>query len=107
MAGAARLWDVQTGQELFALKGHSSPVTAVAFSPDGRRLATGSEDKGIKLWDLTTGEELIVLKGHRSWIVNNSIGFSPDGSLLFSAEWLRHVKFWRAATEQEVLARQR
>ena len=50
--------------ELLALKGHTAQVFGVAFSPDGRRIVTGSYDKTVKVWDAATGQELLVLKGH-------------------------------------------
>ena len=53
---AVRVWDAETGQELYSLKGHNGQVTGVAFSPDGSRLA--SADGGtVKVWDATTSQE--------------------------------------------------
>ncbi len=65
-------------------EGHVAPVRGVAFSPDGKTLATGSEDKTIRLWDLTGAgpKELTVLKGHSTWVT--SVAYSPDGKYLAS-----------------------
>src|SRR5262249_15636991 len=63
-----RVWDAQTGQEIFTLKGHQGPVASVAFSPDGRRLASAGGESGarqqrlpgsIKVWDLQTGQAVL------------------------------------------------
>src|SRR5437660_128148 len=66
-------WDAPTGQELLALKGGG---WSVAFSPDGKRLASAS-GKEVKLWDAQTGQELLALKG--GW---GGVSFSPDGQRL-------------------------
>ena len=59
-----RLWDVQTGEQLRTLEGHTSGVNSVAFSPDGSTLASGSGDDTVRLWDVQTGEQLRTLEGH-------------------------------------------
>ena len=60
----AKVWDATSGQELLTLSGHTDRVNGVAFSPDGRRLATASADKTAKVWDATSGRELLTLSGH-------------------------------------------
>ncbi len=58
-----RLWDAQTGQELFPLKGHTDRVSSVAFSPDGKRIVSGSGDRTLRVWDAQTGQELFPTQG--------------------------------------------
>ncbi len=69
--------------ELVSQTGHSGPVHSVAFSPDGKTLASGSEDHTVNLWEVSTGKLLRTLEGHSD--VVNSVAFSPDGKTLASA----------------------
>jgi WD40 repeat protein/uncharacterized caspase-like protein len=81
--GQVTLWDVASGREIGALKGHGKGVTQVAFSRDGRLLASSSSDNTIKIWDVATRAELHTLSGHTTNI--DSLDFSPDSRLLASA----------------------
>ena len=62
-----KLWDVRSGELVRTLSGHTDSVFSVAFSPDGTRLASGSEDQTVKLWDVRSGELVRTLSGHTSW----------------------------------------
>src|SRR5262249_38928158 len=70
-----RLWDFASGKELRQLVGHSGIVTAVAFSPDGRRALSSSPDKTLRVWDTASGRELINIRGKKAFCWRNS--FSP------------------------------
>jgi hypothetical protein len=87
-----KLWDARTGQETLTLKGHTNAVMSVAFSPDGARLATGSNDYTVKLWDARTGQETLSLKGHTGSVT--SVAFSPDGARLMSRDAAGKVLVW-------------
>ena len=97
------LWDLSSSQQLGApLTGHNRGVTSVAFSPDGKLLASGSEGGSIILWDLVSRQPITPqLAGHQGNI--NSIVFSPNGEILASGShdktiilWDINVHSWRA-----------
>jgi len=77
---------------------HECPVGALAFSPDGKVLATGSEDSVVRLWDAATGKLLRSLAGHRGRIL--ALAFAPDGRRLASGSSDEDVRVWDPATAQ-------
>ena len=91
--------DKPPGKERLTLK-HSG-LNGVAFSPDGKRLASASDDGAVKVWDTSTGENVFTLKGHSEPV--QSVAFSPDGKRLASASNDQTVKVWDAKTGKDVL----
>ncbi len=87
-------------KELRTIKGHSDCIYAVAFSPDGKTLATSSYDKLIKLWSVDTGQEIRTLKDHIDAIY--ALAFTPDGKRLLSGAADRTVKVWDVATGERL-----
>ncbi|HEY1001218.1 MAG TPA: CHAT domain-containing protein [Streptosporangiaceae bacterium] len=78
------------------LTGHTDWVYGVAFSPDGRLLATASFDGTARVWDLATGEQRRTLTGHINWVYG--VAFSPDGRLLATASADMTARVWDLAT---------
>ncbi|MBW4657861.1 MAG: caspase family protein [Drouetiella hepatica Uher 2000/2452] len=95
---AVEVRDLQTGETLRVLKGHKDIIHAIAISPDGKTLATGSADKTIKLWDLQTGELLQTLVGHAGVIW--SLAFHPNGQILTSGGGDSTIRLWDVQTGQ-------
>ncbi|GAX43040.1 WD-40 repeat protein [Tolypothrix sp. NIES-4075] len=82
------------------LEGHNNSVNSVSFSPDGKTLASASDDSTIKLWNVDTGKEITTLHGHTQPI--RSITFSPDGKTLASASVDSTIKLWNLDTKKVI-----
>ncbi|MBI5931562.1 MAG: protein kinase [Chloroflexi bacterium] len=80
------------------LHGHTDLVRSVAFSPDGRSIASGGRDNQIIVWDAQNHTKRYVLTGHEDWI--NSVAFSPDGTVLASGSADNTVRLWDVASGQ-------
>ncbi len=94
-------WQRQMHQELRALRGHTGPIQAVAYSPDGQRLVTGSADHTAKVWDAASGKELLTLGGHTEPV--KSVAFSPDGQRILTGSWDSTAKVWDATNGTNLL----
>jgi len=112
--GMIQLWDVATRKKLLTLRGHvdlplqpldkpvrrkhpfSRLILAVAFSPDGTRLASGSTDTTVRLWDTTGDRDPMTLQKHTG--PTNVLAFSPDGKMLASGSTDKTVQLWDTTT---------
>jgi WD40 repeat protein len=87
---------IETGD----LGGHTSSVSSVAFSPDGKQILSGSWDSTIRLWDVATGREIRTFSGHTSSVI--SVAFSPDGKQILSGSTDSTIRLWDVATGREI-----
>ena len=90
--GTVDVWDGPPGGMSRPSTGNIGGVLALAFSADGSRLATGSQDGTVRIWDPSSGEQLLVLRGHYAAV--SSVEFSPDGSRLASVGAEGVVRVW-------------
>ena len=98
--GEIVLWDANTGSHLRTLRGHRDYIYAIAFSPDGKTIASSSYDRLIKIWDAQSGAEIKTLKEHVDAVF--PIAFSPDGKRLASGSADRTVKIWDVASGRRI-----
>jgi WD40 repeat protein len=125
--GTIKLWGVASGNEIAVMKGstgamftsatirvafpgpeaarkrHTGAGLTLAFSPDGKTLASGSYDTTIKLWDVASGKNIATLTGHSDWVC--SVAFSPDGKTLASGSDDKTGKLWNLASGKSVITR--
>ena len=97
-------WQRNTHLSLKTLRGHPAEVRSAVFSPDGKRIVTGSFDGTAKVWEAASGRELVTLKGHRGEIY--SVAFSPDGERVVTGSQDSMAKVWEAASGRELLTLQ-
>ncbi len=102
----AKIWDATSGELSLTLPlaeaGHTGINLRVAFSPDGKRLATtGTDEATANIWDAETGERLLTLSGHAFFLWD--LAFSPDGAHLATGSWDDTVILWDATTGQQLL----
>jgi WD40 repeat protein len=94
--GLIRIHDFQTGQVVALLRGHTDVVHALAFSTDGRWLASGSGDNKVRVWDTAGWKPVETLNGHKDPVY--AVAFSPDGKLLVSGSWDKTLRLWDRAS---------
>ncbi len=98
--------DVNAAGVRLRLTGHRKLVSCIAYSPDGKTLATAGDEASIRLWDAATGRLLHCLDGHKPvaqyWNLGPAVAFSPDGKQLVSGSVDKTVRLWNVATGKEV-----
>jgi WD40 repeat protein len=94
----ARIWDTSTGKELLVFNGHTQSVWPGSWSPDGKRVVTGSNDDTVRIWDSSTGDELLTISTPVSYGVFT--WWSPDGQHIFISSVPASVwRVWQSTEE--------
>lgn len=88
----ARIWDIATGVQQVETGTYKSGFQAIAWSPEGNFILTGSDDGTARLWDATSGRKVAVFSGHRASV--NSVTFSPDGSTILTGSSDGTARLW-------------
>jgi Cdc6-like AAA superfamily ATPase len=88
------------GPEIRRFEGHTGTVNAVAFSPDGRHIASGSADETLRLWEVETGREIACFDVHKMPV--DAAAFSPDGRQIVSGSQDATLRLWEAASGREL-----
>jgi len=94
------VWDLETGQALNTLKGHTDVIHTVSVTPDGRLAVSGSGDKTLVVWDLESGHALNTLIGHVESVTTVSV--TPDGRRAVSGSTDKTLMLWDLETGQEI-----
>ncbi|MFC1878751.1 AAA family ATPase [Chloroflexota bacterium] len=87
-----KIWDLASGRIVNKLKGHTHMISAVAVTPDGHYIVSGSWDKTLKVWDVASGHEVHTLKGHTDRIT--AVVVTPDGQHIISGSRDHNLKVW-------------
>jgi WD40 repeat protein len=98
---AVEIWDRDAHRSVAVMAGHTSLVTSLSFSGDGRFLVSGSKDGTAKVWDVVAHRERFTVRGHETEL--SAVAFTPDGQSLATASTGGTVKFWDVATGQPLL----
>jgi len=92
MDDTVQVWDATTGERTLTYHGHTNGVQALAWSPDGKCIASGSWDTTVQIWDATNGRWVFTYQGHADIV--GSLAWSPDGARIASVD--DHLRVWQA-----------
>src|SRR4029077_1810776 len=97
--GVIGLWDWAKGKEVLKVQAHAGRVLSIAFSPDGKTLASLA-DGPIRQWDVVTGQPKGDMTGHQECVV--SVACAPNGATIVTAGWDGTVRQWEAQAGKEI-----
>lgn len=92
---SVKVWDATTGQTIltFTQQDDKNEVNAVAWSPDSKRIATGSDDETVRIWEVATGHTDLIYRGHGNIVL--AVAWSPDGKEIASSDQNGAVRVWQ------------
>ena len=99
VSSTVQIWDVAARKEIAQCRGHKQKITSVAWSPDGKRLVSSSDDGTVRVWEPISGRLLLTLRGHKG--VTTAAAFTADGQLLVSTGWDGAVRVWNGTPLDE------
>src|SRR5262249_19813317 len=99
--GTVNLRDAETGALALTIFAHDGYVLSLAFSSDGRTLATTSEDRSVRLWEIPSGRRVSTFHGHTDFV--QAVGFRPDGREVGTGGFDGSIRFWDLRTSQPVV----
>jgi eukaryotic-like serine/threonine-protein kinase len=95
------VWDALSGERSYTYREHFFYVQAIAWSPDGTKIASASADTRVQVWDVASGHTLLTFRGHSARV--NAVCWSPDGQVIASASDDRTVQIWDASSGHKFL----
>jgi eukaryotic-like serine/threonine-protein kinase len=95
-----QIWNAFSGDNALIYRDHFYFVRAVAWSPDGKKIASASADTNVQVWNVATGSNILTYRGHSSKV--NAVAWSPNGRRIASASDDRTVQIWDAATGETI-----
>lgn len=95
-----QIWNALSGDDLLIYRDHFYFVNAVAWSPDGRKIASASADTNVQVWNVASGSNILTYRGHSSKV--NAVAWSPNGKRIASASDDRTVQIWDATTGETI-----
>ena len=99
---ALRVWNLEGGQTVCPLEGHTGFVSAVAVTPDGQRAVSASTDRTLRVWNLESGQLVRTLEGHNALVF--AVAVTPDGHRAVSASYDRTLRMWDLESGEEIMA---